>query len=151
MRLTILKIDNISEDQSLISKEIKCESYRRLYFTHLFKKMSILNCSIPYQLFFCVNSAISLPNHLRTDNRHLQSFSSVVAWQASEQVYRSNLISLGLTNNSCQNVTASCGRGRSWICHAGMQVKQLPGTTSPSNTGLRTLISFMTVSNLAFF
>lgn len=75
----------------------------------------------------------------------------MVAWQASEPVYRSNLISLGLTNNPCQNVSAYCGRGRSWICHTGMQVKQWPSTTSPSNTGLRTLISFMTVPNLAFF
>lgn len=59
---------------------------------------------------------------------------------------RSNLIRLGLTNNSCQNVSASCDKDRSWICHIGIQVKQ-SDMASPSNTRLRTLISFMTFPN----
>lgn len=67
---------------------------------------------------------------------------SPVCWQASEPVDRCNLISLRLTNNSCQNVSASCGGDRSWICHADIQVKLYSDMASASNTGLWTLISF---------
>lgn len=90
---------------------------------------------------------MSLLNYPRTDDRHLQSFTSVLLWRTHEPTDRSNLIKLGLTNNSCQNVSASCGLGRSWICHTGIEVKLESDMASPSNTGLRTLISFMTVPN----
>lgn len=88
---------------------------------------------------------MSLQNYLRTDDRHLQSFTSVPAWRVSEPEDISNHIGLGLTNNPRQNVSASCGRYRSWICHTGIQVKLWSDMASPSNTGLRTFISFMTV------
>lgn len=96
-----------------------------------------------FQLFPCTVNNVS-HNYLRTDDRHLQCLTSVLLWWACEPLDRSNLIRLRLTNNCCQNVSASCGRDRSWICHTGIQVKLSSDMASPSTTGLRTFISFMT-------